>query len=160
MIRPSSDVTLHLEPFVYVPKEEDIQLDDGCFSVSPRGVSCLRSPSRRLLNIPSHRIQHTRESLILIGEVGRGASGRVFKCLYLPTLTTLAVKCLRVDEEKGKLLAANELKALFAINKTSLKRGKIGTQSPCSYISAFYDAYRDPVEDSIVCVVLEYLGGG
>ena len=160
MLRPISGVTLNLEPFVYVPKEEDITLDDGCFSISPRGVSCLRPPSRSVSIPPIHSIQHTREDLILIGEVGRGASGRVYKCLYLPTLTTLAVKCLRVDEEKGKLLAANELKALFAVNKCSLRKDHGATRAPCGYISAFYDAYCDPMEDSIVCIVLEYLGGG
>jgi serine/threonine protein kinase len=98
--------------------------------------------------------------LVLIGEVGRGASGRVYKCLYLPTLTTLAVKCMRIDEEKGKLQVANELKALFAVNKGSLRKDRNATQAPCSYISAFYDAYCDPMEESIVCLVLEYLGGG
>ena len=161
MQRRSGGITLNLKPFVYNPNDEDITLDDGCFCVSPRGVSCLRSPSRSVPHLPCHNIQHTREDLILIGEVGRGSSGRVYRCLYLPTLTTLAVKCMRVDEDKGKLLAANELKALFAVNKGSLRADQESTCPDLSnFISAFYDAYCDPTEDSVVCVVLEYLGGG
>lgn len=45
---------------------------------------------RPIESISSQKL--TRDALIIIKEIGHGASGRVFKALFCPTLTFLAVK--------------------------------------------------------------------
>ena len=64
----------------------------GSFEVSPSGIeSAPRSlPSSLMLSRSSPR--HTQEALIDIKMIGRGASGTVHKCLYIPTLTFVAVR--------------------------------------------------------------------
>ena len=56
--------------------EERMQSFDA-FSLSPRGVACLRSPTRILPNPPPHTVTHTQEALLVLNEIGRGSTAKV-----------------------------------------------------------------------------------
>ena len=48
------------------------------FSLSPRGVSCLKSPSRILPKPLPHSPTHTQEALLILNEIGRGSTAKVY----------------------------------------------------------------------------------
>ena len=129
------------------------------FSISPRGVACLKSPSRFLPQPPPHSPKHSQEALLILNELGRGSTARVYKCLYVPALMPVAVKSINIGGEKGKENALNELKALFTINKSQFRWKKQTIEAPCPYIISFFDAYTDPDYEN-VCLVIEHMGGG
>ena len=76
-------------------REYGIENKQGdCYTVSKTGITLRSSPSRSLRSSPKHHARHTRETLVMLSEVGRGSTSRVFKCLYVPTLELLAVKTM------------------------------------------------------------------
>lgn len=86
------------------------------YNVSAKGVALLSSPSRSLRSSPQHHARHTRETLVMLGEVGRGSTSRVFKCLFVPALELLAIKSMNAASATMQT-AANEMKMLFSVNK-------------------------------------------
>ncbi|CAK4716622.1 unnamed protein product [Aphanomyces euteiches] len=98
----------------------------------------------------------TKESLILLNELGHGASGKVYKALYLPTFKLVAVKVIRVYDQKKRHQMLRELKSLYA-NFVSLN--DTGKSAACQDLVMFYDAYTNP-EIGSVSIVLEYMDGG
>ncbi|RHY02240.1 hypothetical protein DYB36_010025 [Aphanomyces astaci] len=91
----------------------------------------------------------TKESLVLLNELGHGASGKVYKALYLPTFKLVAVK------KRHQML--RELKSLYA-NFVSLHE-TAGRGAACQDLVMFYDAFTNP-EIGSVSIVLEYMDGG
>jgi serine/threonine protein kinase len=57
----------------------------------------------------------TREAVIVLREIGHGASGRVSKAIYCPTLTFLAVKRIEIENSAHRLFVGQELKILYEI---------------------------------------------
>ena len=68
----------------------------------------------------------TREAVIILREVGHGASGRVSKAIYCPTLTFLAVKRIEIENPAHRVLVGQELKVLYEIARSKF----IGPPSP------------------------------
>ena len=163
MRRPLVTVpTIQLEEHNYPTKsiEKKMQYFDA-FSLSPKGLSCLKSPTRILI-LPKplpHSPTHTQEALLNLNEIGQGSTAKVYKCLYVPALVPVAVKNVSIGIEKGKENALNELKALYSLNRSQFRWRKQTIKSPCPYIVSFFDAYTDPDYES-VCLVLEYMGSG
>ncbi|KAF0707217.1 hypothetical protein AaE_013719 [Aphanomyces astaci] len=99
----------------------------------------------------------TKESLVLLNELGHGASGKVYKALYLPTFKLVAVKIIRVYDQKKRHQMLRELKSLYA-NFVSLHE-TAGRGAACQDLVMFYDAFTNP-EIGSVSIVLEYMDGG
>ncbi|OQR81886.1 mitogen-activated protein kinase kinase [Thraustotheca clavata] len=98
----------------------------------------------------------TKDSLVILNELGHGASGKVFKALYLPTFKLVAVKVIRVYDQKKRHQMLRELKSLYA-NFVSLNETRAA--AACDELVMFYDAYTNP-EIGCVSIVLEYMDGG
>ncbi|TMW68083.1 hypothetical protein Poli38472_007755 [Pythium oligandrum] len=98
----------------------------------------------------------TREYLLMLNELGHGASGKVYKALYLPTFKLVAVKVIRVYDKKKRHQMVRELKSLYA-NYVPITETK--TSAACDELVVFYDAYTNP-EIGSVSIVLEYMDGG
>jgi len=125
----------------------------------------------------------TGEGIILLEELGRGACGTVYKAIYVPTMTLVAVKSVYVDDQNKRKQMLGELMALHGMSKAefdeaggeSLLDGSTSTMSSedhlamtsariaqrkgSPHIVAFYDAYTDP-EKGCVMLVLEYMNAG
>lgn len=98
----------------------------------------------------------TRDYLVLLNELGHGAGGKVYKALYMPTFKLLAVKVIRVFDQKKRHQMVRELKSLYvnfvAINDTT-------SRAACDELVVFYDAYTNP-EIGSVSIVLEFMDLG
>ncbi|KAF1323721.1 Serine/threonine protein kinase, partial [Globisporangium splendens] len=98
----------------------------------------------------------TREFLVILNELGHGAGGKVYKALYMPTFQLLAVKVIRVYDQKKRHQMVRELKSLYVnfvpINDSCNK-------AACDELVVFYDAYTNP-EIGSVSIVLEFMNGG
>ena len=69
----------------------------GSFEISPSGIDSVPHGLPSTLSLSISPPRHTQEAIIVIREIGRGASGIVYKCLYIPTLTFVAVSMARND---------------------------------------------------------------
>ncbi|CAI5700554.1 hypothetical protein KXD40_007467 [Peronospora effusa] len=139
--------------------------------------------TRGIANVPFARPQHdeahekqsvsapdtlsTKDYLLLLEELGHGASGKVYKALYMPTFILVAVKVIRVYDQKKRHQMVRELKSLYvnfvplitATFPSSPAATSSGTQAACAELVVFYDAYTNP-EVGSVSIVLEYMDGG
>jgi hypothetical protein len=57
----------------------------------------------------------TKENVVILREIGHGASGRVFKALFVPTLTLIAIKYVEVKGAIEQRIVAQELKSLYEV---------------------------------------------
>jgi hypothetical protein len=57
----------------------------------------------------------TRDRCIILREIGHGASGRVSKALYCPSLTFMAIKRIEIENPAHRVVVGQELKALYEI---------------------------------------------
>ncbi|OQS02809.1 dual specificity mitogen-activated protein kinase kinase [Thraustotheca clavata] len=107
---------------------------------------------------------HLQENLVRVREVGRGASGIVFKAVHIPTLKVVAIKDVPVYGKGQRRQMVRELHALYA-NLAPLTEPRSHTASspsmrlPSPYIVSFYDAFVDKPKNCI-CLVMEYMGVG
>ena len=157
--KPAKSVNLKLSTAVDKQNIEERMQSFDAFSISPKGIACLRSPTRSQPNPLPHTLSHTQEALLILNEIGRGSTAKVYKCIYVPALVPVAVKSISIGAEKGKENALNELKALYSINKSQFRWKKQAIKAPCPYIVSFFDAYTDPNYEN-VCLVLDYMDGG
>lgn len=101
---------------------------------------------------------------MILEELGHGAGGKVYKALYMPTFRLVAVKVIRVYDQKKRHQMVRELKSLY-VNFVPLATATFGstsdstTQAACEELVVFYDAYTNP-EVGSVSIVLEYMDGG
>jgi len=148
-------------------KEGELHLEDR---------NC-NSPSMGFAPKKAGKGHHRRigDSIILLDELGRGACGVVYKGLYAPTLTLVAVKSIIVYDQSKRKQMLGELMALHSMSKAYFEDHEVDlsltdtsndlsvTASPMRggspYIVAFYDAYTDP-DKGTVMLVLEYMNGG
>lgn len=57
----------------------------------------------------------TREAVIVLREIGHGASGRVSKALYCPNLTFIAIKRIEIENPAHRVFVGRELKFLYEV---------------------------------------------
>ncbi|OQR94452.1 dual specificity mitogen-activated protein kinase kinase [Achlya hypogyna] len=102
---------------------------------------------------------HLQENLVRVREVGRGASGIVFKAVHIPTLKVVAIKDVSVYGKGQRRQMVRELHALYA-NLVPLTESRMApVRMPSPYIVSFYDAFVDKPKNCI-CLVMEYMGVG
>lgn len=100
----------------------------------------------------------TRDYLLILNELGHGAGGKVYKALYLPTFKLVAVKVIRVYDQKKRHQMVRELKSLY-VNFVPIAEADTGVEAACEELVIFYDAFTNP-EAGSVSIVLEYMDGG
>ncbi|ETW00598.1 serine/threonine protein kinase, variant [Aphanomyces invadans] len=111
---------------------------------------------------PDSSCLHLQENVVRVKEVGRGASGVVYKAVHLPTLKVVAIKEIPVYGKNQRRQMVRELHALYANlvpldENKSKARGAIRLPSP--YIVSFYDAFVDK-QKNCISLVMEYMGVG
>ncbi|POM61390.1 Serine/threonine protein Kinase [Phytophthora palmivora] len=109
----------------------------------------------------------TKDYLLILGELGHGAGGKVYKALYMPTFRLVAVKVIRVYDQQKRHQMVRELKSLY-VNFVPLATATFpstsaatssAAQAACEELVVFYDAYTNP-EVGSVSIILEYMDGG
>ncbi|KAG7401216.1 Mitogen-activated protein kinase kinase 5 [Phytophthora boehmeriae] len=123
------------------------------------------------ISSPDAACLHLQENLERVKEVGRGASGVVYKAIHIPTLKVVAVKDVPVYGRGQRRQMVRELHALYsnlvpmAQNTSPMPHpatGRAPTKpkaKPSPYIVSFYDAFVDRPKNSI-CMVMEYMSTG
>ncbi|KAE8886656.1 hypothetical protein PF005_g1857 [Phytophthora fragariae] len=124
------------------------------------------------ISSPDAACLHLQENLERVKEIGRGASGVVYKAIHIPTLKVVAVKDVPVYGRGQRRQMVRELHALYSNlapmsdndspapqhpgpgKSTSKPKAK-----PSPYIVSFYDAFVDRPKNSI-CMVMEYMSTG
>ncbi|CAI5732788.1 unnamed protein product [Hyaloperonospora brassicae] len=124
------------------------------------------------ISSPDAACLHLQENLERVREVGRGASGVVYKAIHIPTLKVVAVKDVPVYGRGQRRQMVRELHALYSNlvpmadndspkpqrSSTGKSAGKAKAK-PSPYIVSFYDAFVDRPKNSI-CMVMEYMSTG
>jgi hypothetical protein len=62
----------------------------------------------------------TREALVILKEVGHGASGRVSMALHCPSLTFLAIKRIEIENPAARVIVGQELKFLYEVARCKI----------------------------------------
>ena len=62
----------------------------------------------------------TKNTVIIFQEIGRGASGRVSKALFAPTLTLVAIKRIEIKDAIARKVVGQELKFLYEVARSEL----------------------------------------
>ena len=117
----------------------------------------------------------SKENVVILREIGHGASGRVFKALFVPTLTLVAVKYVEVKGAIEQRLVAQELKSLYQIALCDHIGGDVDQESSAAectteasgalsaraahspYVIGFYGAVSSLVSCHLGSVVLTIL---
>ncbi|KAF1336378.1 Serine/threonine protein kinase, variant 1, partial [Globisporangium splendens] len=139
-------------------------------SYSSGDDSDLQSPSVSEAGIssPDSNCLHLQENLERVKEIGRGASGTVYKAIHIPTLKVVAIKDVPVYGRGQRRQMVRELHALYSNLVPMSENGRSGQSSsqngdsrpkPSPYIVSFYDAFVDRPKNSI-CLVMEYMSTG
>ncbi|KAL3668272.1 hypothetical protein V7S43_006366 [Phytophthora oleae] len=119
------------------------------------------------ISSPDAACLHLQENLERVKEVGRGASGVVYKAIHIPTLKVVAVKDVPVYGRGQRRQMVRELHALYSnlapmADNSPTPTGKSTSKpkaKPSPYIVSFYDAFVDRPKNSI-CMVMEYMSTG
>lgn len=124
------------------------------------------------ISSPDAACLHLQENLERVKEIGRGASGVVYKAIHIPTLKVVAIKDVPVYGRGQRRQMVRELHALYsnlvpmADNGNPVPKhpapGKSTSKPkarPSPYIVSFYDAFVDRPKNSI-CMVMEYMSTG
>ncbi|ETO85468.1 serine/threonine protein kinase [Phytophthora nicotianae P1976] len=124
------------------------------------------------ISSPDAACLHLQENLERVKEIGRGASGVVYKAIHIPTLKVVAVKDVPVYGRGQRRQMVRELHALYsnlvpmANNDNPVPKHPAARKNtsnpkakPSPYIVSFYDAFVDRPKNSI-CMVMEYMSTG
>ncbi|DBA02449.1 TPA: hypothetical protein N0F65_008663 [Lagenidium giganteum] len=118
------------------------------------------------ISSPDSACLHLQENLERVKEVGRGASGVVYKAIHIPTLKVVAVKDVPVYGRGQRRQMVRELHALYSNLAPIAEHGPDSSYGsrrekpkPNPYIVSFYDAFVDRPKNCI-CLVMEYMGAG
>jgi hypothetical protein len=60
----------------------------------------------------------TKDTVVVLQEIGQEASGRVFLALFAPSLTLLAIKRIEIKESLTRKVIGRELKNLYEVAQT------------------------------------------
>jgi hypothetical protein len=94
------------EPIFKPQPQENFLIDTTGIQSVPHSLYDTASPYVRRL---------TRDSVIVLEEIGHGASGHVSKALFVPTLTFLAIKRIEIKEAITRKVVGQELKFLYEV---------------------------------------------
>ncbi|KAL4108704.1 hypothetical protein PRIC1_000414 [Phytophthora ramorum] len=124
------------------------------------------------ISSPDAACLHLQENLERVKEIGRGASGVVYKAIHIPTLKVVAVKDVPVYGRGQRRQMVRELHALYSnlvpmgsndspmpYHDTPGNSPNKPKAKPSPYIVSFYDAFVDRPKNSI-CMVMEYMSTG
>ena len=92
------------------------------FSLSPRGTfsSGAISLSSQGVGIGDEYHSLSKESLIFLHVLGRGASGVVYKCLHIPSMSLIALKSVSILEKDKRQQMLKEIHTLSRLKHSSL----------------------------------------
>ena len=130
------------------------------FVIRETGIASAPGTARNLQYVG----RSTRDDLLRLCVLGRGAGGIVYKALHVPTLRLVAIKKIPVFEADKRQQMVKELKALYQNLVPIMGEGSTTArgglkEGPCPYIVAFHDAFINPDEGNI-SIVVEYMDGG
>ncbi|KAI9918791.1 hypothetical protein PsorP6_011998 [Peronosclerospora sorghi] len=140
------------------------------FEIDTRGIANVPFAKSREPQAHGHKAMSastdalsTKDSLILLEELGQGASGKVYKALYMPTFLLVAVKVIRVYDQQKRHQMVRELQSLsmnvMPLSSATFPSSAAPTQAACDELVGFYNAYTNP-DAGTVSIVLEYMDGG
>lgn len=81
----------------------------------------------------------SKENVVILREIGHGASGRVFKALFVPTLTLIVIKYVEVKGAIEQRIVAQELNSLYQVAMCE-DIGDLSGGSHSPYLICFYGA--------------------
>ena len=97
-----------------LPEQYDTKkaiIDLGELSITSKGVEIVNTASNLTKALDIKTVLTTKEAVILLDNVGYGSTSIVYKYLYVPTLTIIAIKVLHLQEfPVRKKLVETELK--------------------------------------------------
>jgi hypothetical protein len=99
-----------------------------------------------------------QQRLVLLDELGRGASGIVYKAFDLVDLRLVAIKSMPVNDKGKRRQMVQELTALYESLHGESAEG-IGSAKGRAALVDFYDAFASK-EDATVSLMVEYMDGG
>nr|CCA14793.1 dual specificity mitogenactivated protein kinase kinase putative [Albugo laibachii Nc14] len=115
------------------------------------------------ISSPDSACLHLQENLERVLEIGRGASGIVYKAIHVPTLKVIAVKEVSVYGRGQRKQMVRELHALHSnlvpINTSACIDARPRPSEASPHIVSFYDAFVDRPKNCIG-LVMEYMGAG
>lgn len=107
-------------------------LSYGGFHLSSHGIDVVPISLTPFQTDPSHispildsqqsnAPRFTRDASIILSEIGIGGSSQVYKALYVPNLTLLAIKTIQLNSAVAPMQTVSELKALYSLSRHSLE---------------------------------------
>ena len=135
-------------------------------------------PHRAVRSIPPLCLNTSflsKENVVILREIGHGASGRVFKALYVPTLTLIVIKYIEIKGAIEQRVVAQELKSLYQVSLCDHIGGDVDQESSAAectteasgalsaraahspYVIGFYGAVSSLVSCHLGSVVLTIL---
>ena len=93
------------------------------------------SPQRAARSVPPVSSFLSKENVVMLRQIGHGSSGRVFKALFIPTLTLIVIKDVEIKGAIEQRIVAQELKSIYRV-------------ALCDHIGGNVD-YKGTVADSI-----------
>ena len=103
--------------------------------------------------------RNVRSNLITLDEIGSGACATVYRAVYLPTLTVVAVKYFPIHDKHKRQQLLQELRSFLPLNWVLLGDRLKSPAARCPHVISFFDAYTDTYNES-VSMVLEYMNAG
>lgn len=126
-------------------------------------------------------LRNSRNDILILEEIGRGASGSVYKGIHVPSMRLVALKTILFHDDAKRKQLVSELETFDAVDfrdeeewlsygdgdDSSAREDGESAQRPLKrfrfpsnpYIVAFYDAFTN-TDNGSVCLVLEYMNGG
>eukprot|EP01041_Mallomonas_annulata_P011790 gene11790-24704_t len=116
---------------------EDGSFHSDGFNLTPQGIKSVpytlhnnnnnnntnnssNSINNNTCDLYMNNMKYKRDETILIREIGRGACGTVYRAVYAPALSFLAVKFVEVHDSCRRKQMVQELKVLYSMSKHSL----------------------------------------
>ena len=77
--------------------------------------SALRVARSIARSIPPVSSFLSKENVVMLRQIGHGSSGRVFKALFIPTLTLIVIKDIEIKGAIEQRIVAQELKSIYRV---------------------------------------------
>lgn len=102
------------------------------FAIEPEAMEYAPRTHRTSRSIPPLLLDTSflsKENVVILRQIGHGASGRVFKALFVPTLTLIAIKYVEIKGAIEQRIVAQELKSHYQVALRDHIGGDIGHES-------------------------------
>ena len=148
------------------------------FMIEPEAMEYAPRTHRTSQSIPPLSLDISflsKENVVILRQIGHGASGRVFKALYVPTLTLIVIKYIEIKGAIEQRVVAQELKSLYQVSLCDHIGGDVDQESSAAectteasgalsaraahspYVIGFYGAVSSLVSCHLGSVVLTIL---